>query len=86
MFYYIFHIKPHFLNTLFQSRLLFDFDDFLPTKTELNVVLQVHNLNTKQNFERQKYNTMIVHLKTNNLSLCLTHEHLKSVLPKNILK
>jgi hypothetical protein len=29
---------------------------------------------------------MIVHLKTNNLSLCLNHEHLKSVLPKNILK
>ena len=28
---------------------------------------------------------MIVHLKTNNLSLCLNHEHLKSVLPKNIL-
>ena len=29
---------------------------------------------------------MIVHLKTNNLSLCLSHEYLKSVLPKNILK
>ena len=28
IFYYIFHIKPHFLKTLFQSRLLFDFDDF----------------------------------------------------------
>ena len=28
-FYYIFHVKPHFLKTLFQSRLLFDFDDFL---------------------------------------------------------
>ena len=27
---------------------------------------------------------MIVYLKTNNLSLCLNHEHLKSVLPKNI--
>ena len=25
---------------------------------------------------------MIVYLKTNNLSLCLNHEHLKSVLPK----
>ena len=25
---------------------------------------------------------MIVHLKTNNLSLCLNHEYLKSVLPK----
>ena len=42
----------------------------------------------KTKFERQKYNTMIliVHLKTNNLSLCLNHEHLKSVLTKNILK
>ena len=40
----------------------------------------------KTNFERQKYHTMIVHLKTNNLSLCLNHEYLKSVLPKNILK
>ena len=28
IFYNIFHIKPHFLKTLFQSRLLFDFDDF----------------------------------------------------------
>jgi hypothetical protein len=28
IFYYIFHEKPHFLKTLFQSRLLFDFDDF----------------------------------------------------------
>ena len=35
-------------------------------------------------FELQKYNTMIVHLKTNNLSLHLNHEYLKSVLPKNI--
>ena len=26
---------------------------------------------------------MIVYLKTNNLSLCLNHEHLKSVLPKH---
>jgi hypothetical protein len=32
---------------------------------------------------------MIVHLKTNNLSLCLNHEHLKSVLAsvsKNFIK
>jgi hypothetical protein len=29
---------------------------------------------------------MIVHLKTNNLSLCLNHEYLKSVLQKNIIK
>ena len=36
-------------------------------------------LYTKLNFESQKYNTMIVHLKTNNLSLCLNHEYLKSV-------
>ena len=40
----------------------------------------------KTKFERQKYQTMIVHLKTNNLSSCLNHEYLKSVLPKNILK
>jgi hypothetical protein len=35
---------------------------FLPTKTELNVVLHCNFsiLNTKLNFERQKYNTMIV--------------------------
>ena len=38
----------------------------------------------KTKFERQKYNTMILHLKTNNLSLHLNHEYLKSVLPKNI--
>jgi secreted PhoX family phosphatase len=29
---------------------------------------------------------MIVHLETNNLTLCLNHEYLKSVLQKNILK
>ena len=28
--------------------------------------------------------TMIVHLKTNDLSLCLDHEYLKSVHQKNI--
>ena len=28
IFYYIFHVKPHFLKSLFQSRLLFDFDAF----------------------------------------------------------
>ena len=31
-FYYIYHIKPHFFKTLFQSRLLFDFDDFFTNK------------------------------------------------------
>jgi hypothetical protein len=34
----------------------------------------------------KKHNTMRVHLKTNNLSLCLNHEYLESVLHKNILK
>ena len=28
----------------------------------------------------------MVHLKTNNLSLCFNHEYLKAVLQKNILK
>ena len=32
IFYYIFHIKPHFLKTLFQSQFLFDFDDFFTNK------------------------------------------------------
>ena len=40
----------------------------------------------KTKFERQKYNTMIVYLKANNLSWCLNHEHLKSVLPKNYVR
>jgi hypothetical protein len=31
-FYYIFHIKPHYLKTLFQSRLLFNFDDLFTNK------------------------------------------------------
>ena len=35
IFYYIFHIKPHFLKTLFQSRLLFDFDDFFTNKNRI---------------------------------------------------
>ena len=35
------------------------------------------------NFECQKHNTMIVLLKTNDLSLCLNREYSKSVLQKN---
>jgi hypothetical protein len=34
-FYYIFHIKPHFLKTLFKSPLLFDFDDFFTNKNRI---------------------------------------------------
>jgi hypothetical protein len=40
----------------------------------------------KTKFRTSKTNTMKVHLKTNNLSLCFNHEYLKSVLQKNILK
>jgi hypothetical protein len=40
IFHYIFHIKPHFLKTLFQISILVRFWRFLfPTKAELNVVL-----------------------------------------------
>ena len=35
IFYYIFHIKQHFVKTLFQSRLLFDFDDFFTNKNRI---------------------------------------------------
>ena len=35
IFYYIFHVKPHFLKTLFQSRLLFDFDGFFTNKNRI---------------------------------------------------
>ena len=35
IFYYIFHVKPHFLKTLFQSRLLFDSDDFFTNKNRI---------------------------------------------------
>ena len=42
-------------------------------------------INTKLNFELQKHNTMIVPLKTNDSSLCLNHEYLKSVLQKKNL-
>jgi hypothetical protein len=34
IFYYIFHIKPQFLKTLFQSQFLFDFDDFFTNRSE----------------------------------------------------
>jgi hypothetical protein len=44
------------------------------------------NENIQITYVKWKYTTMIVYLKTNNLSLCLNHEHLKSVLPNNILK
>jgi hypothetical protein len=49
--------------------------------TKLNFYnLRILELNTKFNFGRQKHNAMIVPLKTNNLSLCLNREYLKSVL------
>jgi hypothetical protein len=37
--YYIFHVKPHFLKTLFQSRLMFDFDDFFITGHNFESIL-----------------------------------------------
>ena len=37
IFYYIFHVKPHFWKTLFQSRLLFDFVDFFTNKNEFTI-------------------------------------------------
>ena len=38
IFYYIFHIKPPFLETLFQSQFLFDFDEIFTNRSE-NVVV-----------------------------------------------
>ncbi len=32
IFYYIFHIKPQFLKTLFQSQFLFDFDEIFTNR------------------------------------------------------
>ena len=34
IFYYIFHIKPQFFKTLFQSQLLFDFDEIFTNRIE----------------------------------------------------
>jgi hypothetical protein len=34
IFYYIFHIKPQFLKTLFQSQFLLDFDDIFSNRSE----------------------------------------------------
>jgi hypothetical protein len=34
IFYYIFHIKPLFLETLFQSQFLFDFDEIFTNRSE----------------------------------------------------
>ena len=34
IFYYIFHIKPQFLKTLFQSQFLFDFDEIFTNGSE----------------------------------------------------
>ena len=36
-FYYIFHIKPHFFKTLFQSQFLFDFDDIFTNKGRIKI-------------------------------------------------
>jgi hypothetical protein len=33
IFYYIFHIKPQFLKTLFQSQFLFDFDEIFTNRS-----------------------------------------------------
>jgi hypothetical protein len=34
IFYYIFHIKPQFFKTLFQSQFLFDFDEVFTNRSE----------------------------------------------------
>ena len=34
IFYYIFHIKPQFFKTLFQSQFLFDFDEIFTNRSE----------------------------------------------------
>ena len=39
IFYHIFHIKPHFLKTLFPGRLLFDVDDFFINKGRIKCSL-----------------------------------------------
>ena len=63
IFYYIFHIKPQFLKTLFKSQFLFDFDDILPTEARTYVgvcdyfklffeaqILNIHDLKTNLNY------------------------------------
>ena len=35
IFYYIFHVKPHFLKTFFQSRFLFDFNNLFTNKNRI---------------------------------------------------
>ena len=34
IFYYIFHVKPQFLKTLFQSQFLFDFDEIFTNRSK----------------------------------------------------
>ena len=50
-----------------------------------SIIVGFYNIRILKVHEQcQKHNSMIVLLKTNNLSLYLNHEHLKSVLPTNI--
>ena len=35
--YIVFHIKPHFFKTLFQSQFLFDFDDIFTIKDRIKI-------------------------------------------------
>jgi hypothetical protein len=45
IFYSIFHIKPQFFKTLFQSQLLFDFDDIFEAH-----IWNIHDLNTNLDY------------------------------------
>lgn len=68
-------LKSQFKKKIFKSQFLFDFDNyyFFIIKADLIVVLsynfiiilRLQEINTKLNFERQKHNTVVVLLNTN---------------------
>ena len=97
IFYYIFHIKPQFLKTLFQSQFLFDFDEiFLPTEASAYVlfcdyflgaqILNVHDLSTNLNYLSSNVLSLYCIFDIQNLVLCLNRELIKIIDYKYMLK
>ena len=76
--YSIFHIKPQFFKTLFQSQFLFDFDNIFTNRSEKVCSVSIIFL--------QMYYQCIVFFDIRNLVLCLTCELVKFIDYKIMLK
>ena len=89
IFYYIFHIKPQFFKTLFQSQFLFDFDEIFTNIKQYFLgaqIVNVHDLNTNLNYSSSNVLSLYCIFDVQNLVLCLNRELLKIIDYKFMLK